>query len=134
LSFFFKIILFKFFIGLLTLILLLVLDDYFLDFFFVTHDGFQFDIKDRLVDYLQSVNNESTNEVTKNVSDGVGKDVKDVIVEKKVEEETCLDLIKDFYSKGCPPGHPVQHVHIVSVLVAVNCITFIIILKYFGFW
>jgi hypothetical protein len=125
LSFFFKIILFIFFIGLLTLILLLVLDDYFLDFFFVTHDGFQFDIKDRLVDYLQSVNNESTNEVTKNVSDGVGKDVKDAIVEKKAEGETYLDLIKDFYRTG----HPVQ---VVSATVAVTCMTLIIILKICG--
>jgi hypothetical protein len=90
LSFFFKIILFIFFIGLLTLILLLVLDDYFLDFFFVTHDGFQFDIKDRLVDYLQSVNNESTNEVTKNVSDGVGKDVKNNVLEKQFERNIYL--------------------------------------------
>jgi hypothetical protein len=73
-----KIILFIFFLGLLILILLFILDDYFFDFFFVTHDGFQFDIKDRLVDYLQSENNEPINEVSKNVSNGVGKGVKNL--------------------------------------------------------
>jgi len=58
--------------------------DYYLDYLFVTPEGLQFDINNRLGEYLQSLNNSDTaNEVTKNVSEGAGKDVKDVIKKKQ---------------------------------------------------
>ena len=88
LSFLFTIIFGLIFLLVLVLLFMFVLDylwlDYYLDYLFVTPEGLQFDINNRLGEYLQSLNNSDTaNEVTKNVSEGAGKDVKDVIKKKQ---------------------------------------------------